>query len=331
MNVSEAYEILALSGDCDFKEIKKQYRQLMHRVHPDSGAFVVEEYPYTAQEINEAYETLQRRENEGILHRKHDTKASDNAASKAAWQARYGRERGEEQSWDAPENPNAYMKRKIFHSVEDMDGCAIGAVAVAEGKYLWKVEEEFPLFLKSIFECSESLLSKVDAELGRGCQSAVRLRVQAELAYLLAQQFIDGAGTLEELLTPTDSTEETDTFYIPAMLEMNGSAAVRSRMVLYPAGIRAHRLYLRTKGGKDAGYLSFRDDRLYHIVIPLLEQRRAQVKIEVSAKQDRKNTSGIHKYKNLDFWLRVAKENIGTFPESIGLRIEQLLEKYREL
>lgn len=39
MNVPEAYEILALSGDCDFKEIKKQYRQLMHRVHSDTGAF----------------------------------------------------------------------------------------------------------------------------------------------------------------------------------------------------------------------------------------------------------------------------------------------------
>lgn len=332
MNVSQAYEILMLSVKSDFKDIKKRYRQLMHRVHPDSGVSA-EEYPYTAQEINEAYETLRSMENEGRLNGKRDGGASHRAASKAPRKKKYARDSGRcdgEPAWDAAENPHAYMKRKIFHGIEDMDGRMAGAVVAAEGKYLWKTEEEFPLFLKSIFECTERLLREVDAKTGKGESSSLRLRIQAELAYLLAQQFIDGAGTLEKLLTPTDSNEEADTFYIPAMLEMNSSVTIRSGMVLYPAGIRAHRLYLRTKSGKDAGYLSFRDDRLYYIVIPLLEQRRAQVKIEVSMKQDRKNTRGNRWYKNLDFWLRVLKKTGTAFPESIGLQIQELLRKYRE-
>lgn len=160
-------------------------------------------------------------------------------------------------------------------------------------------------------------------------QAQIRLRFQAELAYLLAQQFIDGAESMEELLTPVDAGEDAETYYIPAMLEAGGTTAgLRAGMILYPAGVRAHRLYLKTKTGKEAGYLSFRDDRLYHIVIPLLEQKRAQVKIEVSRKQDRKNTNGKSKYKNIDFWMRIPRETTGTFPESIGLKIENLLKQY---
>ena len=160
-------------------------------------------------------------------------------------------------------------------------------------------------------------------------QAQIRLRFQAELAYLLAQQFIDGAESMEELLTPVDAGKDAETYYIPAMLEAGGTTVgLRIGMILYPAGVRAHRLYLKTRTGKEAGYLSFRDDRLYHIVIPLLEQKRAQVKIEVSRKQDRKNTSGKSKYKNIDFWMRIPRETTGTFPESIDLKIENLLKQY---
>ena len=308
MTTLQAYDILALSQDADFREIKKQYRQLMHRVHPDSGAFDVEEYPYTAQEINEAYETLRQTDCENTAGKRSSRNSSkgkkqSQTASQTAWHAKYGQSSwNAEMGWDAPENTGAYTKRKIFHKVENMDGTMIGVVSIAEGKYLWKPEEDFSLFLKSILECSERLLAEIDERNGMSRQAAIRLRFQAELAYLLAQQFIDGAESMEELLTPVETGKEAETYYIPAMLEAGGTTVgLRTGMVLYPAGVRAHRLYLKTKMGKEAGYLSFRDDRLYHIVIPLLEQKRAQVKIEVSRKQDRKNTTGRSKYKNIDF------------------------------
>ena len=41
--------------------------------------------------------------------------------------------------------------------------------------------------------------------------------------------------------------------------------------LLYPAGIRKHRLYLKNRGGHELGYLSFHDDRMYYIVVPLLD------------------------------------------------------------
>ena len=83
-----------------------------------------------------------------------------------------------------------------------------------------------------------------------------------------------------------------------------------------------------TRSGKEAGYISFKDDRLYYVLIPILEQKRALVKIEVSSKQDRHNTMGEKKYKNIDLWVKIG--NDATFPENINMRIEDLLNSYHE-
>ena len=56
MTKAMAYKILGITPGTDFTEIKKKYRQLMHRVHPDAEAFSTRAYDFTAQEINEAYD-----------------------------------------------------------------------------------------------------------------------------------------------------------------------------------------------------------------------------------------------------------------------------------
>lgn len=86
-----------------------------------------------------------------------------------------------------------------------------------------------------------------------------------------------------------------------------------------------------TKSGQEAGYVSFRDDRLYYILIPILEQKRALVKIEVSRKQDRFNTRQPNKYKNLDLWIKMKDNDDNKFPENINMQIEELLKKYRSI
>ena len=106
------------------------------------------------------------------------------------------------------------------------------------------------------------------------------------------------------------------------------SGFIKAGMKLFPVGIKKHRLYLMTRLGKEAGYISFKDDRLYYVLIPILEQKRAMVKIEVSSKQDRHNTMGEKKYKNIDLWVKIG--NNATFPENINMRIEDLLNRYRE-
>lgn len=129
------------------------------------------------------------------------------------------------------------------------------------------------------------------------------------------------------ILTSID--DAANVFYVGAMLEMlPESGFIKAGMKLFPAGIKKHRLYLMTRSGKEAGYISFKDDRLYYVLIPILEQKRAMVKIEVSSKQDRHNTMGEKKYKNIDLWVKIG--NDATFPENINMRIEDLLNRYRE-
>ncbi len=304
----KACQILGIAIDADMTEIKKVYRQLMHQVHPDTDAFHTIKYAYTAQEINEAYAFLCK---------------TDNAQSKSASSTSSKRKR-----WNAPINPTAYTERNIYHYVEDYDCTIIGSIVLDTGKFLWQPEEDFPLFLKSIMECSKKLLDQTEQESGYAPNSSRRAETQAKLIYLLAQQFIDASGTLKLLVKP--SVKETcNIYHIPAMLELSLQApALPAGAILYPAAITRHRLYLKSSDGQNAGYLSFHDDRLYYIVIPLFEQHRAQVKIRIAKEHQQKKSRSSSRYKNLDFWLKVPHTTASTFPENISLQIKSLLHDY---
>ena len=186
MTRTQAYRVLGLTEDADRAEIKSRYRQLMHKLHPDSRSEEKENYPYSAREINEAY---------GILVKGKGAKDSfirrtkESTTSKAEWEAK--RQHRQKKNWNAPENPHAYCIRNIYQYVEDADGAVIGEFVITEGKYLWTIEEDFPLFLKSIFACSNRLLQEIEAKLEKSVREEERLKVQAELTDLLAQQFID--------------------------------------------------------------------------------------------------------------------------------------------
>jgi len=327
MTRTQAYRVLGLTEDADRAEIKSRYRQLMHKLHPDSRSEEKENYPYSAREINEAY---------GILVKGKGAKDSfirrtkESTTSKAEWEAK--RQHRQKKNWNAPENPHAYCIRNIYQYVEDADGAVIGEFVITEGKYLWTIEEDFPLFLKSIFACSNRLLQEIEAKLEKSVREEERLKVQAELTYLLAQQFIDAPEILGHFAEPGRKKEaEAEIFYFAAMLELMDTVHdMRAGTPLFPAALKQHRLFLKKQSGEAAGYLSLKDDRLYYILVPLLEQKRAMVKIQVAAKQDRANMRGRKRYKNLDFWIKVPRKYAGTFPESIGLQIENLLLSYEK-
>lgn len=337
MTRSQACRILGVSIDADIQEIKKSYRQLMHKVHPDTDAFHKTEYDYSVQEINEAYTFLCKSGNglNGFASRTSSSGASARSASRASafdssarFSSHASSDTSKKKRWNAPVNPHAYAERNIYHYVEDYDCSIIGSFILDTGKFIWKPEEDFPLFLKSIFECSKKILEQTE-QTGDGRPSLSRRgEVQAELTYLLTQQFIDASETLKLLIKPSVG-KEADIYRIPAMLELSLSAPkLTAGSTLYPASITRHRLFLKSAAGQNVGYLSFHDDRLYYIVIPLLEQRRAQVKIRVSEKQDSKKAKNSSRYRHLDFWLKVPHTATGTFPENISLQIKNLLDDY---
>ena len=229
MTKAQAYRILEVDQYTEQDEIKKKYRKLMHREHPDANMEKASTYLYTAQEINEAYALLRNQSN--VQRTNKQKKRAKNPRPKQT-------------QWDASLNQRAYTWRNVYHYAEDYDGEIMGDFVIASGKYLWKTEEDFPLFLKSMFECSQRLLQEIEAETETGWErsTSYKMKIQGELAYLLAQQFIDGAGTLE--------------------------------------------------------------------------------------KQDRRNSRNPHRYKNLDFGLKIPLHQEETFPESINLQIEELLRAY---
>ena len=324
MTRSQACRILGVSVAADMQEIKKSYRQLMHKVHPDTDAFHKTEYDYSAQEINEAYAFLCKSAAGHSGHASHTSASSSSGPSSSHASS----DASKKKRWNAPVNPHTYTERNIYHYVEDYDCSIIGSFILDTGKFIWKPEEDFPLFLKSIFECSKKILEQTE-QTGDGRPSLSRRgEVQAELTYLLTQQFIDASETLKLLIKPSVG-KEADIYRIPAMLELSLSAPkLTAGSTLYPASITRHRLFLKSAAGQNVGYLSFHDDRLYYIVIPLLVQRRAQVKICVSEKQESKKGRNSSRYRHLDFWLKVPHAATGTFPENISLQIKNLLDDY---
>lgn len=318
MTERKAYEILGIEPGTGKSEIKKRYRQLMLQVHPDVGASSRELYEYSAQEINIAYAVLMKEQSADHKDISGGGKEQTEKSTKNA-------------AWDAPVNANAFVEREVLHYVEDYDGTVLGNFCVAKGKYLWRTDEDFPLFLLSLYQCSKKLLDEIDDELCRDEAVRNRQRVQSELTYLLAQQFIDSTALLKELAKEEAAgVDGKQTFLIAAMLESSGTASVKAGELLYPSRVRQHRLYVKNQAGKELGYLSFWDDRLYYVIIPLFEQKRVSVKIQAAEKPVPKRRRAGAGYQNLHLWIRLLPADVSGLPENLNQQIEKLLEEYKE-
>lgn len=318
MTIQEACNVLGLSPKAGLPEIKKKYRSLMMRFHPDAGAGSrrQQECAYTVQEINTAYSILKEAASADAITEIQPGKSKPHTKKQIAW--------------TAPLNENAYTERNVLQYAEDHEGAVLGSFCIASGKYMWTTEEDFPLFLLSLYQCGKELLDEADALLCREEPSAGRQRFQAELTYLLAQQFISQTELLKELAKEeTTDAEGKKIFYVPAMLEAaNGAVSPKPGEPLYPSAIRRHRLFLKNSAGQEAGYLSFRDDRLYYVVLPLFEQRRVQIRIRTAEKQPEKKKRAAPGYQNLHLWIRLSDKNSAGLPENLNLQIEGLLKRY---
>lgn len=357
MTEQEARRILGVSPEADFDEIKKRYRRLMLQVHPDTDIRGEKQLTLHAQRNNLAYETL-KKGNSGrssfSSHQDQRTRQKENQEEKQRKNSGFHARETSGPGWDASVNHHAYSEREILHYAEDADGSVLGSFCIAKGKYLWTVEEDFPLFLLSISRCAKALLDKAEDSLyhrkaaaGRAASSSSgqtlpRSQVLADLVYLLAQQFIDSTGLLEQLAKKkTVDSSGNPVFYLPAMLETApGLFPPEDDTPLYPARLNRHRLYLKDVSGRELGYLSFPDDRLYYVIIPLFEQRRVQVRIRAAGPQKTASQPGkpqgnrkkkdTGRYRHLHLWIRFSSEAGSSLPENLNLQIERLLAEYRQ-
>ena len=93
-------------------------------------------------------------------------------------------------------------------------------------------------------------------------------------------------GEMKKLAVKEGSVREGEPVYSMAvMLETKSSRCSVSLKVgdfLLPSALRNHRLFVRNRQGQELGYLSFQNDRLYYVVVPLFEQKKVQVRIRDS-------------------------------------------------
>lgn len=301
MTRREAITILGLSVDYSKEELKKRYRELMFLTHPDS----VDEhkYPYEASDINIAYEYLLSNPVKNI---ERSSKKSEN----------------NRRHWDAKENYNAYSIRDILHNIEDADGEVIGQTVIASGRYVWTKDEEFSLFLRSLYLCSKNIIA--DYSNSNRVNLNNNIKLQADLVYLLSQQFVDTDMILTHFARK-EVAEGEEIYHIEAMLETSLCQSDFAKVkMIYPLKISNHRLYVRTDKNREVGYISFKDDRLYYGIIPLFERKAAQVKMLINDNK-LKRFNG-KRYLDVDMLIRLNLENKVYMLESINLQIENLLK-----
>lgn len=286
--------------------IKKKYRQRILSAHPDVQP--EEETEYSAQQLNYAYAYLKK----NGWYDGHVSKKSYQVKSCAS----------KPQIWDAPVNLRAWREREIYSYAEDSEGAKIGYFKIAAGKYIWKTEEDFSLFQKSIFACASQILEEVERKKQIYKSERLRMQTLAALVYLLAQQFLNSTALLKELGQEQKADAEGNRiFLIPAMLELTGNIQAAEGEVISPKRLTKHRLYVKNSQGEELGYLSFRDDCMYYVVIPLMEQRR--VKVHMKAAEGKKAAC-----QKLNFYVKLLEKDTAGMPESVNLQIEQLLNDY---
>lgn len=235
MTVQQAYKIFDVRSDITKMELKKRYRRLMHMVHPDAvlnrdKSNKENVYRYSAYEINEAYTVLFNQTGQESLksNYKYDYKYSEYD------EKYYGTDQeNEEYDFTAPENEHAFCQRNVYHYAEDYNGNNIEDLRLHEADICGCQMRILSCFC-AVYECSEELLNRIDEETGRVHDSEYKIIYQAELAYLLAQQFTATSDTLGNILTSID--DAANVFYVGAMLEMSPeSGFIKAGMKLFPA------------------------------------------------------------------------------------------------
>lgn len=311
MTVKDACSVIGVSEDAPLKEIKTKYRKLMHTYHPDADCDNgVSRDSGKAAIINEAYNVLVKRKGVFKPFLEHTEMASESSHDNSGWKG--------------PVNAKAFAEREILHPVEDSIGNVIGHFCIARGKYVWTEDEDFKLFLLSIYNLSKSILDKHDDRIKKG-EPSNKAAYQAELAYLLARQYINGTEALKFVVGEGTKGESGDILYlVKGMLEKNkGTRNLSHSEFLYPEKVSNHRLYLKDSANKSMGYLSFLDDRLYYVIVPLFEARKVKIMIMQNPESQGKN-------KNTDLlvWIKLIGNDKNVIELDDNVKIKRLLEMY---
>ena len=264
MNIEKAFRILGVSEDEDPDVIRKRFRELLFKYHPDQAGDDPRQLAM-AQQVILAYSHL--REN-GIL-------------KEAPGQADDG----------IRKNEKAFVKRKIFMQ-ETLFGDDITVDTGMYGKYCRDPGiESFPLLLKSVSASAERLLNRyrdkyTDKYTNQYTDETPDMAAKkVKLLHLLLQQFIDPYSSIHQVESVRHG-EEPHSYRIPCHAKPAAGISLRKGAFeagTYPVIRTGNKLIIEEPAAGERGMgekmrcdISFSDNALYYIVTPMILQGAAE-------------------------------------------------------
>ena len=248
MDREEALRILGISDDEDPEIIRKKYRDMIRRHHPDmtddSDAHLEK-----TQMLTQAYRLLKAK---GYLTGKR-------------------RQTG----WGIRENKAAFIKRRLFMEEELSGNVMIVDIGVS-GRYYWDPElESFSLFLRSVNTAVQDIISRHIDEATADDEQVLHMRVK--LLHLLIQEFVDPYKAIRTLEYISQSPAEGFLSYyrVPCHVKNTGSRFCKGwQRAEYPVRVRGNNLVAELADGENR--ISFTENELYYIITPMILQGAAK-------------------------------------------------------
>ena len=246
MNTIDAFRILGVDEDEDPEIIKKRFRELLWKHHPDQAGNDPE-HLNKAQQVILAYSCL--KEN-GVL-------------KEMPGQADFG----------IRKNEQAFVKRHIFMQ-ETLFGDDITVDTGIYGKYYWDPGmESFILLLKSVSAAAERLMYRYSGDFSD--DHAAPAAAKVKLLHLLLQQFIDPYSSIHQI-EGVKPGGEPRSHRIPCHAKPEtGTSLLKDTFAAgtYPVNRKGNKLLIEDK---IRCVISFPDSALYYIVTPMILQGAAE-------------------------------------------------------
>lgn len=352
MNLQQARRTLGITPEDDKAAIKKKYRHLMGQFHPDAqvGENALDSIR-RAQEINEAYEYLKKHTGifqSGATTGKGSRRTASGTGTQSAWKDRPPKN----PEWTGRINEKAFCKRNVYQRYSmEVEGPADKLYyRVARGRYLWDpATEDFTLFVTSLHHVAKELLEQTEERAARKKAESVatvttgawnteadRFQIQSRLFYHLSAQFTDPVQILDQIAKPKRTDEAgRKNYHFHTSLGADATQPAYRRLTalqpedaIYPLAFQENRILVCREKQYPLGHLFFEDDRLYFCVIPLLQEKLAQVQMKVRKVQVlRKN----HPYKvkvDIDLYFRAEKEIMTYKGRDRNFEIAKILNDY---
>lgn len=296
MTLKEAYKILGVSKENTDREIKAKYKKLLIMYHPDSAS--------TRKRNPEDDEIIRK-----VIEAYRKIRESEDEPSYEPY----------EFTWDAFENKRAFSERNIFFQFKIYDE-DLPPSKMARGRFVWDPDmEEFPLFAKSVLEACKEVMIDHDVTPAPG-------KVK-DIFNLMMQEYVlpaDAARKVGKLISEDDNLE---VYSFSGFIKDESGTSRESRincgepLKIYLREDRAVVEEIVT--GKVLGSISFDEDELYYVVLPLLEDPKVDAHATITkVDSSRRNKERIH----VAIELRLPK-NLTDIPVSNGQLIKELLMK----